>query len=221
MEAAITFEASKREKTGRGASRALRREGFVPAIVYANGKENISLTVQEKEITREYLKGSIGSKVIALQSGKETVHVLTKDIQKDPVSDRIEHVDFQQIVAGEVISVKVPVRFLNRERCVGIKRGGTLNIVRHSVELTCTPESIPEKLEIDLAKLNIGESVHIGSMALPDGVTPTITDRDFTVATITGRGKKDEAAETAEGEAVVAAGDVPSDKGGDEAKKAE
>lgn len=214
MEAAITFEASKRENTGRGASRALRREGFVPAIVYANGKENISLAIQAKEITREYLKGSIGSKVIALNTGKETIHALTKDIQKDVVSDKIEHVDFLQIAAGEQITVNVALKILNRDRCPGIKRGGALNIVRHSVALVCTPETIPTCIEVDLAKTNIGDSIHISHVNLPEGVTPAINDRDFTIVTITGRGKKAEAAEgeSAEGEGAAE---------GEEAKKAE
>ncbi len=202
MEAAITFEATPREKEGRGASRELRRNGRVPAIVYANGKENISLSVEERELSREYLKGSFRSKVIALNTGKQTIHALAKEMQKHPVSDRIQHVDFQQIEAGEAIVVNVPVRMTNRDRCPGIKRGGALNIVRHNVELSCTPETIPSHLEVDLSKVNIGDSVHISHLTLPEGVAPAITDRDFTVVTITGRGKKEAVTtETAEGEA--------------------
>ncbi len=219
MQAAITFEAAKRETAGKGSARALRRAGKVPAIVYGELKENVSIAIEEKDVVREYFKGGFFNKLVEVKLGSESYHVLPRDVQLHPVSDKVEHVDFLKVTDESTVTVKVPVRYINRERSKGIKRGGALNIVRHDVELVCNVNHIPSFLEVDLLEVNIGDSVHISSVTLPEGVKSSI-DRDFTLAAITGRGKKDEE-ETAAAEGAEA-GEESATKGEKkEEKKAE
>lgn len=214
MKAAVTFEASTRETKGKGASRALRRNGQVPAIVYGNGKANLSVALDANKITHEYYGGGFMSKIIEIKTDKESLFALPKDIQLHPVTDVIEHADFYRVDEKSRINVMVPVHFSNQEKSIGLKRGGVLNVVRHEVELVCAVNNIPKEITIDLLKVDIGHSVHISHVELPENVTPAITSRDFTIATVAGRGGKQEADDAEEG-ASVAAGDVPSAKGGD------
>ncbi len=190
MEAAVAFDAQARQASGKGGARELRREKLVPVVVYNKdkAKENICLSLSEKEITREYLRGGFFSKIVSVNVDGKSFFALPKDIQLHPVTDRIEHADFIQVDAKSVLRVKVPVRFKNQDRCLGLKRGGVLNIVRHEVELFCSPNVIPRALEIDLVNNNIGDSIHISHVTLPEGVRPAISSRDFTIATIAGRG---------------------------------
>lgn len=212
MEAAITLEATVREPSNKGAARALRRAGKVPAIVYGEGKKNVIVSLEENIVTREYQRGGFFSKVVEIKTDKESIFALPKDIQFHPVSDKIEHMDLYRVTDKSTINVLVPVHFLNMDRCPGIKRGGNLNVVRHDLELVCNVTNIPSSIDIDLVSANIGDSIHISHIALPEGVTPTITDRDFTIATIAGRGGKQESA-AAEGEAGDAAeGDAAEEK---------
>ena len=210
MQAAATFEATPRETAGKGAARALRREGRIPAVIYGEGKPTVSLALKANELNREYYHGGFFSKVVEIKNGKDSFFALPKDIQVHPVNDHILHVDFLQVTEKSTITVLVPVHFRGMEKCVGIKRGGNLNIVRHDLELTCSVNNIPRSIDIDISKMNIGDSLHISAVDLPDGVTPAITDRDFTIATVAGRGGKQdkedaaestEEAEGAEGEA--------------------
>lgn len=197
MKAAFEFEAQPREQSGTGAARALRREGRIPAVLYSGGKTPVQLSLPEKELMLAYNKGAFYSRIVSLKMGKETFFALPKEVQLHPVTDKPEHADFLKVDANSRITVKVPVRFKNQEKCLGIKRGGVLNVVRHDLELFCRPDSIPTVIEIDIAASNIGDSIHINDIALPDNVTPTIK-RNFTVATIAGRSAKDDtAAETA------------------------
>ncbi len=193
MQTALQFTAEDRKKTGKGEARALRREGRIPAIIYAKGEEPVNISLEEREVKKAYHKGGFFSKIIGIDAAGKSFHALPKDIQLHPVSDRIEHVDFLKVTDTSEINVLVPVRFLNQEKCVGIKRGGSLNIIRHDLELVCTPKNIPDVIEIDTAALNIGDSVHISQIELPEEVRPAITDRDFTIATVAGRSAKEEA----------------------------
>lgn len=204
MKAAVTFEASTRDKHGKGSARAARREGKVPAIIYSEGKPGVSLALDANSLTNEYRRGGFFSKIIEIKSGKETLYALPKDIQFHPVSDVIEHVDFLRVTEKSAIKVRVPVHFLNQDRSIGLKRGGVLNIVRHDLELICGVNNIPKVIEIDLLKVNIGDSIHISHVALPEGVQPAITSRDFTIATIAGRGGDEEEGKSAEAGAVPA-----------------
>ena len=205
MQAQIEFKASERPVAGTGPARAARREGNIPVVVYGNGKEPVSLAVDANQLSTEYRKGGFMNKVVALKTEKETFFGLPRDLQLHPVSDKIEHADFMHVDETSTVRVNVPVRFLNRERSVGLKRGGALNIVRRAIECFANVKNIPAFVELDLASVNIGDSVHISQISLPEGVTPTITDRDFTICSVTGRAKDKDAdkpaAEGAEGEA--------------------
>jgi large subunit ribosomal protein L25 len=186
MKAVYQFDAAKRENIGGGAARALRRTGSVPAIMYSNKLEPVSFALVEKDLTREYKKGAFLSKLVEIRLEGKTFFALPRDIQLHPVSDRIQHADFLQVDADSQIRVQVPVKILNADKSIGLKLGGALNIVRHTVELLCSPDSIPSRIEVDIRSVNIGDSIHISAIELPANVTPVIK-RDFTLITITGR----------------------------------
>lgn len=189
---AIALSAEPRGTSGKGAARALRREGKVPAIVYGGKKGEQSISLDAKEFVLVYSKGNFTSKPVDLTVGKDTIRVLPRDVQIDPVSDFPIHVDFMRITKDSQVSVNVKVRFINADKSPGIKRGGVLNIVRRYVEFICDTDHIPETITVDLAGTKIGQSIHISHIELPKGARPAITDRDFTVATVAGRGSKDE-----------------------------
>lgn len=182
-EAAILI-AEERDRVGKGTSRALRREGRTPAVIYGDKKDPVSVSVETKELMKVINQGGFLSSICTVQVGKTKHQVLPRDIQLHPVKDSPVHVDFLRVSAKSKIAVYVAVQFQNEDTCAGIKRGGVLNVVRHEVELMVPANNIPEFIEVDLAEFDIGDSIHISSFNLPKGVEPTITDRDFTVATI-------------------------------------
>ncbi len=184
MSETLTISGNKRNEVGKGASRSLRRAGQIPAIIYGEKKESISVDIEEKEYRKLMNQPGIYSRLIDLSINGESNIVLTRDIQIHPLTESPLHVDFLRIGKGSVINVSVPVNFINEEDSPGLKSGGVLNIVRHQLELDCPAENIPEKIEIDLTGLVVGDSIHISSVNLPEGVKPSITDRDFTIATI-------------------------------------
>lgn len=188
----IALKAGTREKAGKGDARALRREGNIPAIIYGGKKGEQSIFINAKDFVREYGKGNFTSKLVDITVGKDTIRVLPRDVQVDPVSDFPLHADFMRLEKDSQVLVKVKVRFINADKSPGIKRGGVLNIVRRYVDFICDVEHIPETITVDLAGASIGQSIHISHIELPKGARPAITDRDFTVATIAGRGGKDE-----------------------------
>ena len=180
----LTMNGSFRDKSGKSSSRALRRQGRIPAVIYGDNKDTISLDIEEREYKKLMHQPGIFSKLLDITlEGKSNI-VLTRDIQLHPVTENPLHIDFLRIGKGSVITVSVPVSFLNEEKSPGLKSGGVLNTVRFELELECPGNAIPEKIEIDLTGLNVGDSIHISSVKLPEGVTSTITDRDFTIATI-------------------------------------
>ncbi len=191
MKASIALSGITRTEAGKGSARALRRAGSIPAILYGNGTPNTTFSITEKELTLAYKKGAFTNKLVELTIDGKKIFALPRDVQMHPVTDRIEHADFLQVNKDSKVTVSVPVKVLNAERSIGLKRGGALNIVRHEIELECTPENIPSKIEVDILNVNIGTSLHISALQLPAGVTPAIK-RDFTVVTITGRASKDE-----------------------------
>ena len=211
------IEVQDREKAGKGASRALRRAGLVPGIVYGDNKEPTNIALDRVMLEKHLHSGGFTSKLFELQLGSRKQRVLPREIQLHPVTDRPLHVDFLRIAAGAELAIEVAVNFVNEEECEGLKQGGVLNVVRHTVELLCPADAIPEFIEVDLKGYEIGDSVHIGSVKLPDGVTPTITDRDFTIATIAAPTVHAEAEEEAEGE--EAEGEAPAE--GEAAEAAE
>jgi large subunit ribosomal protein L25 len=199
--AIVEIQATARPRAGKGAARAVRREGRIPAVIYGDKQEPETIALDANEMKKLYLAGGFLSTVFQVKVDGKANRVLPRDVQLDPIRDFIIHVDFLRIAQGASVTVEVAVTFINEEASPGLKRGGALNVVRHEVELECPADAIPEELIADLTGLDIGDSVHISSIKLPANVTPTITDRDFTIATITGQ-----MAEDAEPEAEDAAG---------------
>lgn len=179
-----TLVAEDRNAVGKGPARALRQAGRVPGVVYGEGKEQLMFSLEARALRKELQNPRFYSSLCNLEIGGKPVRVLPRDIQLHPVSDEPIHADFVYVSRGATITVEVPVVFLNEEECPGLKRGGVLNVVRREVELVCPADSIPDQLELDLVKADIGDTLHFSEITLPERVEPTITDRDFTIATI-------------------------------------
>ena len=184
MSDTTTISAEQRERVGKGSARAARRAGLVPAVIYGDKKEPLGINMSSREITKIVHQPGIFGRLLNIEVGGKKNTVLTRDIQFHPVSDVIMHMDFLRVSGSAKVAVGVPVEFINEDICPGLKIGGVLNVVRHEVELNCPATDIPEKITIDLDGLKIGDSIHISAIELPEGVEPTITDRDFTVATL-------------------------------------
>jgi large subunit ribosomal protein L25 len=184
MTAVKQIKAQARANSGKGAARAVRREGRTPAVIYGAGAPAAAISLDEKEIRLRIGAGRFLTTILDIDVDGKSERVIPRDFQLDPVKDTPIHVDFMRLAAGQVIRVEVPVHFLNQDASPGLKRGGTLNIVRHTVELLAPAEAIPEFLSASIAGLDINDSVHISAITLPEGVRPVIRDRDFTVATI-------------------------------------
>jgi large subunit ribosomal protein L25 len=180
----ITLEAQARDRVGKGAARATRRAGQVPAVIYGDKKEPVAISLDPKVLTRTYLRGGFLSHLVDLKLDGATHRTLPRDVQLHPVTDEILHVDFVRIGAHTRTHVSVAVTFDNQDKSPGLKRGGVLNIVRHEVELVCSADAIPERLHVDVSGYDIGDSIHISAVTLPEGAAPAIADRDFTIATI-------------------------------------
>lgn len=181
------LKAETRERTGKCGSREMRRRQRVPAIVYGDTKSPENVSLDNAELWKQVKTGSFLSTVFTLDVGGEKTRVIPKELQVDPVKDFPIHVDFLRLGEGASITVEVPVTFINEEASPGLKRGGVLNVVRHTIEIRCPADAIPEILEADIGELDIGDSLHISAISLPDNVEPTITDRDFTIVTVAGR----------------------------------
>ncbi len=205
MSEPVELPASARETSGKGGARAVRRGGHVPGIIYGGNEPPLPVSLVYKDIDLRIHHGRFLTTVLTINVDGNPVRVIPRDYQLDPVRDFPLHVDFLRITADLVLTVDIAVHFINEEASPGLKRGGVLNIVRHEIEVTCPADQIPEAFTCDLTGLDIGDSIHISSVALPDRVRPTITDRDFTIATIAApAGLKDEAADTAEAAAAAA-----------------
>ena len=178
------LEASPRSTKTKSELNKLRSEGLVPGILYGDIEKNISLSVKKSSLDHFLKTTNFKSKVIKITIDGKEFEVLPRDIEFDTLTNQPIHVDFQKLSANTKVIVWIPVRFLNEETCPGLKMGGVLNIVRRKVELSCPADKIPSELIVDLASREIGESIHISAIKLPDGVLPTIKDRDFTIATV-------------------------------------
>jgi large subunit ribosomal protein L25 len=208
MSEQLTLPAETRDRAGKGASRVLRREGRVPAVVYGEKKEPLSIHVEEKLLSKMLSTGHFMNTVVMVDVAGQTTRTLPKAVDFHPVSSRPIHVDFLRISEHTKVHVAVPVRFDNEEAAPGLKRGGVLNVVSHELELVCDAASIPSEIHISLEGLEIGDSVHISEVNLPNGVTPATQDEDFTVATIVAP-----SAMKAEEEEAAPAGEVPTVEG--------
>ncbi|MGL4543366.1 MAG: 50S ribosomal protein L25/general stress protein Ctc [Polymorphobacter sp.] len=183
MSETLKLSAEMRERAGKGASRAVRLTGRVPAVIYGNKLAPVTIHVEEKALLKQLHTGHFMNSVVELELGGATERTLPRDVQFHPVTDRPIHVDFLRLAANAVIDVMVPVHFIDEDKSAGMKKGGVLNIVRHEVELTCPADAIPDQINISLAGRDVGDSIHISSVTLPAGTKPVI-DRDFTIATL-------------------------------------
>jgi large subunit ribosomal protein L25 len=182
----VVLSVDVRPNVGTGGARAARRQGLVPGVLYGGDRGAVAIAVPFKDLKKAIMGGGLRSHMIHIEHKGERQPAIVRDIQFDPVSDEPVHFDLYRVEEGQIISVDVPVRFINEALSPGVKRGGALNVVRHHIELDCPAGAIPEYIEVDLTGLEIGDSIHISAVKLPEGVRPTIRGRDFTVATITG-----------------------------------
>ncbi|PKP91544.1 MAG: 50S ribosomal protein L25, partial [Alphaproteobacteria bacterium HGW-Alphaproteobacteria-14] len=176
--------AEARERAGKGASRAIRREGRTPAVIYGGKDEPTMIHVEEKELVKQLMTGHFMNSVVHIEIGGKTVRTLPKDVAFHPVTDRPLHVDFLRLTGDSKVEVQVPVVFVNEDASPGLKKGGVLNVVRHELDLLCPNANIPEEIQIDVTGKDVGDAIHISEVTLPKGVTSVITDRDFTIATL-------------------------------------
>jgi len=215
-----------RARSGTGGAREVRRQAQVPGVVYGNGEAPQNISLYSNELVNLMQRGRFLSTIIDLDVEGKKTRVIPREVQLDPVNDKLVHVDFQRIGPGARIRVNVPVRFINEGLSPGLKRGGVLNIVRHEIEVTCPADAIPDHFEFNLEGLEIGRSIHISAIKLPDGVKPTILNRDFTVATVAGHKLEEEPTPSAEAAAVEGVAPVEGEEGapaadaGDAAKAA-
>lgn len=180
----LNLSATKRDRAGKGSARAARRSGLIPAVIYGGKIAPETININANTFTKMMNQPGIMSNVINLEVEGKSTNVLARDIQFHPVNDRPLHIDFLRITASSTVTAMVPVNFINEDTSPGLKGGGVLNVVRHEIEMNCSAINIPESLTVDLAGTEIGDSIHISAIALPDDAQPTITDRDFTIATI-------------------------------------
>jgi large subunit ribosomal protein L25 len=200
----LTLPAEARDRAGKGAARSLRRDGRVPAVIYGEKKEPLSIHVEEKQLYRMLSTGHFMNSVIMVDLAGEAHRTLPKAVDFHPVTSRPIHVDFLRIGEHTKVTVGVPVRFDNDEESPGLKRGGVLNVVRHELELVCDAAHIPNEIHIDLTGLEIGDTIHISQVSLPEGSTPADEEEDYTVASIVAP-----SAMKAEDEEPAAEGEVP------------
>jgi len=179
-----TIRAEARDRAGKGAARATRRDGRVPGVLYGDKKPVQLISVDPQELARAVHRPGFFARLLHVEVGDQKERVLPRDVQFHPVTDRPLHVDFMRVGAGARIVVAVPIQVVDTEKSPGLKRGGLVNVVRHEIELYCNADNIPEKLIVSLDGCDIGDSVHISKVALPEGTKPVISGRDFTVVTV-------------------------------------
>ena len=220
------LKASKREQAGKGVARALRRENKAPAVIYGDNKEPVKIALEGNAINLEYRKGHMFTSLCDLEIEGAKHLVLARDVQLHPVSEKVEHVDFLRVTPKTKIVVQVPVHFINHDECPGLKEKGVMNIVRHELELVCLATQIPDSVDVDLTGKGLGDAVRVSNAKLPEGTKPTITNRDFVIATIqiprayveqeiTAPVGDEAAAAGADGAAAPAAGDAKAAPAGD------
>ena len=184
MSDVLELSAETRDRVGKGASRALRREGRVPAVIYGNKQDPASIHIEEKALMRALMTGHFMNSVVMIEVDGKAVRTLPKDVAFDVVTERPVHADFLRISEHATVHVNVPVVFTDEELSKGIKRGGVLNVVRHELELICDAAEIPDEITISLKGTDVGDSIHISQVKLPKGTKSAIDDRDFTIATL-------------------------------------
>ncbi len=215
------LKADARERAGKGVARSLRREGRTPAVIYGDNKEPIKISISTNEVNVEYYKGQMFTTLCDLEVGSDKHVVLARDVQLHPVTDVVEHVDFLRVTPKTKLAVSVPVQFINDDKCPSLDQKGTLNVVRHTVELVCGAMNIPDQIEVNLEGKEHGDAVKISDATLPEGATPVISDRDFTIATLVppktaAQEEAEEAAADAEGDGIVSDEEAAAAEGAEE-----
>jgi large subunit ribosomal protein L25 len=201
----ISLAAEPRDRAGKGVARATRRAGRVPAVIYGGALPPVMIALDRADLARRVHAAGFFTHLFELVVDGQRHRVLPRDVQLHPVTDVPIHVDFLRVAKDAVIEVAIPVEFVNQEASPGLKRGGVLNVVRHEIEVRCPVESIPDHITVDLTGFEVGASIHISHVRLPEGVRPVIGDRDFTIATIAAPSALRGAEEAAEGETAAAA----------------
>jgi len=202
------LNALARDRVGKGAARELRRNKQIPAVIYGDKQSPLAIAIEYKEAMKRIHAGGFLSSLLTIDIDGKKHKVIPRDYQLNPVSDKAEHIDFLRIGKNTILTLEIPVNFINEEESPGLRRGAVLNIVRHTVEINCPATAIPENFEIDLTDTDVGDALHMSMIKLPEGASPTITDRDFTIATIAapsalrseGSDDEDETEEGIEGE---------------------
>ena len=221
MAEAIELKAWARQRSGKGGARAARREGRIPGTLYGDRKDPETISVEYRAINLQLQSGHFQSTVFTLNVDGSKTRVIPRAVQLDPVRDFPIHVDFLRLSKDALVTVEVPVHFLNEAASPGLKRGGVLNVVRHEIQVRCPADAIPDHFDVDLTGLEIGDAVHISAIKLPEGVRPTTTERDFTVATIVGRSAEEPVAGAPTAEAAVPGAEAAAApaEGGDDKEK--
>jgi large subunit ribosomal protein L25 len=218
MGATYELTATVREKVGKGAARSVRRQGMVPAVIYGGNQPPMAISLAGHDVVTRIHGGGFNTTVANIAVDGQTIPTLPRDYQLDPVSEKPLHVDFLRVAPGSSVTVEVPVQFINESQAPGIRRGGVLNVVRHRISLVCPVDAIPERIVADLTGLEIGDSLHISAVTLPEGVRTTIKGRDFTVATVAAAaGVKEEMRAAAEAAAAAKAAAEAAAEAGEEA----
>jgi large subunit ribosomal protein L25 len=182
--AEIILNVDVREGVGTGGARAARRAGMVPGVLYGGDKAPVAISVNEKDFRKSLYTGKLLGHLVTLKYGNETQPVIARDVQFDPVSDRPLHFDLMRVDENQTVKIEVPVHFINEDKCEAFRQGGSLEIVRHSVEIAVRADHIPEDLIVDLAGHKLGDTIRWTDLKVPSDVQPTITDRDFVIASI-------------------------------------
>jgi len=218
----VVLDVTVRENTGTGNAREARRNGMVPGVLYGGDEAPVAIAIKYNEVLKAINSGQFIANMVELKHEGKGQKALTKDIQFHPVTDMPVHLDFYRVTAKSIIEVEVSVNFIGEEESPGMKQGGALNVVRYAIEVKCPAGEIPDSIEVDISEMEIGDSIHISSVKLPANVKPSITDRDFTIATMQeSRAAIEETTDEEEGEE-VAAGDVPaSEQSEDDAAEGE
>jgi large subunit ribosomal protein L25 len=180
----ISLNAEPRPSAGKGAARATRRGGRVPGIIYGDGKEPTQISFEPRELARAINRAGFFATIVDVSVDGAVHRTLAREVQYHPVTDTALHVDFMRVSAGGRVNVQVPVSFINHESAPGLRRGGILNVIRHSVHIACAVDAIPDRIVVDLNGLEIGDSIHIETVAMPEGVRPALGSRDSTIASI-------------------------------------
>jgi large subunit ribosomal protein L25 len=180
----VVLDVVVREETGTGNAREARRNGMVPGVIYGGDKDSVAVGIKFNEVLKAINSGNFIANMVELKHDGKPQKVITKDIQFHPVTDMPMHVDFYRVTEKTIIDVDVPAVFVGEDVSPGMKRGGALNVVRYNIEVKCPAGSIPDSIEVDISGLEIGDAIHLSEVTLPENVTPGITDRDVTIATI-------------------------------------